>query len=164
MYTPLPPTHAAIASRILLRTPLLPTHTSSLLRTLLGSYCACHEWPSSLVLTATCHLALFTFSELLSLPTLSKLTGTRYATSVNVLHLFAYGTLKDYRKLFSSTKIVLICQSIKDHFENFLEESVSSVWVALLDLGRMNGRRFSSEAAELVGDRGGLRTGLTCAL
>uniref|UniRef100_A0A0E0DE06 PCI domain-containing protein n=1 Tax=Oryza meridionalis TaxID=40149 RepID=A0A0E0DE06_9ORYZ len=52
---------------------------------------------AALVLEATSHPALFAFSELLSLPALSKLTGTQYASSLDVLRLFAYGTLKDYK-------------------------------------------------------------------
>uniref|UniRef100_A0A0D9WYZ6 PCI domain-containing protein n=1 Tax=Leersia perrieri TaxID=77586 RepID=A0A0D9WYZ6_9ORYZ len=52
---------------------------------------------AALVLEATSHPALFAFSELLSLPALSKLAGTQYASSLDVLRLFAYGTLKDYK-------------------------------------------------------------------
>ncbi|KAJ1254367.1 hypothetical protein BS78_02G282500 [Paspalum vaginatum] len=52
---------------------------------------------AALVLEATSHPALFAFSELLTLPALSKLAGTQYASSLDVLRLFAYGTLKDYK-------------------------------------------------------------------
>uniref|UniRef100_A0A804MR24 PCI domain-containing protein n=1 Tax=Zea mays TaxID=4577 RepID=A0A804MR24_MAIZE len=52
---------------------------------------------AALVLEATSHPALFAFSELLTLPALSKLTGTQYASSLDLLRLFAYGTLNDYK-------------------------------------------------------------------
>ncbi|XP_066382394.1 COP9 signalosome complex subunit 7-like isoform X2 [Miscanthus floridulus] len=52
---------------------------------------------AALVLEATSHPALFAFSELLTLPALSKLAGTQYASSLDLLRLFAYGTLKDYK-------------------------------------------------------------------
>ncbi|EMS65997.1 hypothetical protein TRIUR3_20361 [Triticum urartu] len=56
---------------------------------------------AALVLEATSHPALFAFSELLTLPALSKLTGTQYASSLDLLRLFAYGTLKDYKSKIS---------------------------------------------------------------
>ncbi|XP_008651512.1 COP9 signalosome complex subunit 7 isoform X1 [Zea mays] len=52
---------------------------------------------AALVLEATSHPALFAFSELLALPALSMLAGTQYSSSLDLLRLFAYGTLKDYK-------------------------------------------------------------------
>ncbi|KAL6862146.1 hypothetical protein ACP4OV_016795 [Aristida adscensionis] len=62
---------------------------------------------AALVLEATSHPALFAFSELLTLPALSKLAGTQYASSLDVLRLFAYGTLKDYKSNSASLPALL---------------------------------------------------------
>uniref|UniRef100_R7WAG1 Uncharacterized protein n=1 Tax=Aegilops tauschii TaxID=37682 RepID=R7WAG1_AEGTA len=68
---------------------------------------------AALVLEATSHPALFAFSELLTLPALSKLTGTQYASSLDLLRLFAYGTLKDYKSNSSALPALLPDQARK---------------------------------------------------
>ncbi|KAL5197184.1 hypothetical protein ABZP36_000696 [Zizania latifolia] len=68
---------------------------------------------AALVLEATSHPALFAFSELLSLPALSKLAGTQYASSLDVLRLFAYGTLKDYKSNSGTLPALLPDQILK---------------------------------------------------
>ncbi|XP_020085406.1 COP9 signalosome complex subunit 7 isoform X1 [Ananas comosus] len=52
---------------------------------------------ASLIAEATSHPSLFAFSEILSVPNLSKLQGTQYSTSFDLLRLFAYGTWSDYK-------------------------------------------------------------------
>ncbi|KAJ6791041.1 COP9 signalosome complex subunit 7 isoform X2 [Iris pallida] len=52
---------------------------------------------ASLVAEATSHPTLFAFSEILSVPNLSKLEGTQYSSSLDLLRLFAYGTMSDYK-------------------------------------------------------------------
>ncbi|KAM0833759.1 hypothetical protein ACQ4PT_064072 [Festuca glaucescens] len=87
---------------------------------------------AALVLEATSHPALFAFSELLTLPALSKVTaalpvlsappspprkfglaGTQYASSLDLLRLFAYGTLKDYKSNSSTLPALLPEQARK---------------------------------------------------
>ncbi|KAJ6836574.1 COP9 signalosome complex subunit 7 isoform X2 [Iris pallida] len=52
---------------------------------------------ANLVAEATSHPSLFAFSEILSVPNLSKLEGTQYSSSLELLRLFAYGTMSDYK-------------------------------------------------------------------
>ncbi|KMZ71118.1 COP9 signalosome complex subunit 7 [Zostera marina] len=61
----------------------------------------------TLVQDATSHPALFAFSEILSVPTITKLDGTQYSTLLNVLRLFAYGTWKDYKSNLGSIPSLL---------------------------------------------------------
>ncbi|KAI5013673.1 hypothetical protein ZWY2020_037717 [Hordeum vulgare] len=68
---------------------------------------------AALVLEATSHPSLFAFSELLTLPALSKLKGTHYASSLDLLRLFAYGTLKDYKSNSSTLPALLPDQARK---------------------------------------------------
>ncbi|RWW03158.1 hypothetical protein BHE74_00012755 [Ensete ventricosum] len=52
---------------------------------------------ADLILEATAHPSLFAFSEIFSVPNLAKLKGTQYASSLDVLRLFACGTWSDYK-------------------------------------------------------------------
>ncbi|XP_078148248.1 proteasome component (PCI) domain protein isoform X2 [Carex rostrata] len=52
---------------------------------------------ASIISDATCHPSLFAFSEILSVPNISKLDGTQVSSSLDLLHLFAYGTWNDYK-------------------------------------------------------------------
>lgn len=52
---------------------------------------------AGLVVEATSHPSLFAFSEILSVPNLSKLEGTQYSSHLDLLRLFAYGTCSDYK-------------------------------------------------------------------
>ncbi|PWZ13570.1 COP9 signalosome complex subunit 7 [Zea mays] len=71
---------------------------------------------AALVLEATSHPALFAFSELLALPALSMLAGTQYSSSLDLLRLFAYGTLKDYKsKIVACTFAILTLLPFADN-------------------------------------------------
>ncbi|XP_065857466.1 COP9 signalosome complex subunit 7-like isoform X2 [Euphorbia lathyris] len=52
---------------------------------------------ASLILQATSHPSLFSFSEILSLPNLLQLEGTDNSAYLALLRLFAYGTWSDYK-------------------------------------------------------------------
>ncbi|WOK98697.1 COP9 signalosome complex subunit 7 isoform X2 [Canna indica] len=62
---------------------------------------------ANLILEATAHPSLFAFSDILSLPNLSKLKGTPYSSSLDVLRLFACGTWKDYKGNAGSLPVLL---------------------------------------------------------
>ncbi|KAJ6791274.1 COP9 signalosome complex subunit 7 isoform X4 [Iris pallida] len=62
---------------------------------------------AALVVEATSHPSLFAFSEILSVPNLSKLGGTQYSSSLDLLRLFAYGTLSDYKSSAAHLPILL---------------------------------------------------------
>ncbi|ESW11632.1 hypothetical protein PHAVU_008G046600 [Phaseolus vulgaris] len=52
----------------------------------------------SILVEATSHRNLFTFSEILSLPYLQQLKATENSVYLDMLRLFAYGTWSDYTK------------------------------------------------------------------
>ncbi|KAJ4744725.1 COP9 signalosome complex subunit 7 [Rhynchospora pubera] len=52
---------------------------------------------ASIIADATCHPSLFAFSEILSVSNISKLEGTQFSSSLDLLQLFAYGTWSDYK-------------------------------------------------------------------
>ncbi|KAJ3678707.1 hypothetical protein LUZ60_002510 [Juncus effusus] len=62
---------------------------------------------ASIIADATCHPSLFAFSEILSVPNVSKLEGTQLSSSLDLLRLFAYGTWSDYRSNASSLPSLL---------------------------------------------------------
>ncbi|KAK1306388.1 COP9 signalosome complex subunit 7 [Acorus calamus] len=53
---------------------------------------------AGLVVEATSHPSLFAFSEILSVPNLSKIEGTQYSRYLDMLRLFAHGTWSDYKR------------------------------------------------------------------
>ncbi|ONK73536.1 uncharacterized protein A4U43_C04F32650 [Asparagus officinalis] len=52
---------------------------------------------ANLIAEATSHPSLFAFSEILSVPNLTKLEGTQFASHLELLRLFAYGACSDYK-------------------------------------------------------------------
>ncbi|KAK9095179.1 hypothetical protein Scep_026648 [Stephania cephalantha] len=50
-----------------------------------------------LIVEATSHSSLFAFSEILSVPSVAELQGTEHSVYLDLLRLFAYGTLSDYK-------------------------------------------------------------------
>ncbi|KAJ6695967.1 hypothetical protein OIU74_014970 [Salix koriyanagi] len=52
---------------------------------------------ANLIAEATSHPSFFAFSEILSLPNLLQLHGTEDSAYIDLLRLFACGTLRDYK-------------------------------------------------------------------
>ncbi|KAJ6851425.1 COP9 signalosome complex subunit 7 isoform X2 [Iris pallida] len=65
---------------------------------------------ANLIAEATSHPSLFAFSEILSVSNLSKLDGTQYSSSLDLLRLFAHGTLSDYKSSAARLPILLADQ------------------------------------------------------
>ncbi|KAF6146126.1 hypothetical protein GIB67_015564 [Kingdonia uniflora] len=52
----------------------------------------------NVIVEATSNSSLFAFSEILAVPNITQLRGTKYSVFVDVLQLFAHGTWSDYKK------------------------------------------------------------------
>ncbi|KAK8630502.1 hypothetical protein V6N13_079293 [Hibiscus sabdariffa] len=60
----------------------------------------------SVIVEATSHHSLFSFSEILALPTVAELEGTENSVYLEVLRLFAHGTWSDYKSKLEPILIV----------------------------------------------------------
>ncbi|KAK8501812.1 hypothetical protein V6N13_046127 [Hibiscus sabdariffa] len=67
----------------------------------------------SVIVEATSHHSLFSFSEILAVPTVAELEGTENSVYIEVLRLFAHGTWSDYKRNSDSLPQLLPDQVLK---------------------------------------------------